>query len=63
MSVKTERPYYTYSEVADLLGIKMNTLYCYIWRRKLTPIKRPGFKSVFKKSYIDELLKQDLLWL
>lgn len=57
-----DKRYYTYSEVAEILGIKMNTLYCYIWRRKLIPVKRPGFKSVFKKDYIDNIAKTGELY-
>jgi predicted site-specific integrase-resolvase len=52
-----EQLYYNYSEAAEILGIKMTTLYSYIWQRKLVPIKRPGFKSVFKKTYIDRIAK------
>ncbi len=55
-----ERPYYTYAETAELLGIKLNTLYTYIWAKKLKPIQRVGMKNVFEKSYINTILKEGL---
>ncbi len=47
-----KKPFINYSEAAEILGIKMSTLYSYIWSRKLVPIKRPGWKSVFNRDYI-----------
>lgn len=47
-----KKPFISYSEAAEILGIKMTTLYSYIWARKLVPIKRPGWKSVFNRDYI-----------
>ncbi len=48
----SKKPFISYSEAAEILGIKMTTLYTYIWQRKLVPIKRPGWKSVFNRDYI-----------
>lgn len=52
--------YYTYTEVAEALGIKKNTLYTYIWQRKLKPIERKGMRNVFDKAYIDQIVKEGM---
>ncbi len=46
------KPYLTYSEAAEILDIKLCTLYSYVSKGKLTQVKRPGKKSVFDKDYI-----------
>ena len=53
-------PYYTYAETAEILGIKLSTLYTYIWKRRLKPVQRVGMKNVFEKSYIDKIAKEGL---
>ena len=45
-------PYLSYKETAEILNIKLCTLYSYVSKGKLTQVKRPGKKSVFDKDYI-----------
>ncbi len=44
--------YLTYAETAEILDIKLCTLYSYVSKGKLIQVKRPGKKSVFDKDYI-----------
>lgn len=46
------KTYLTYSEAAEMLDIKLCTLYSYVSKGKLTQVKRPGKKSVFDRDYI-----------
>lgn len=46
------KPYLSYKEAAQILNIKLCTLYSYVSKGKLTQVRIPGKKSVFDKDYI-----------
>lgn len=55
------KAYLTYSEVAEILDIKLCTLYSYVSKGKLTQVKRPGKKSVFDRNYIMAIALGEIL--